>query len=83
MGNKKIIQQLYKSLLLYEDVIEGTLSEENYQRYLDRLAVYWLGRGDEDFYAQLQGLKILGGKAEKQTVKSCIFGQIEKLGGGE
>ena len=75
MNKKELIAQIYKILLLYEDVLDknSTVQEQDYLAYLDRLYIYWVGADCEDVYNIIKGLRTLGLNVEHQTVKSMVF----------
>lgn len=83
MKNKRLIPSVYKILLLYEDMQEGTLEENNYQQYLEKISIFWLGMKQVPIYGMLQGLKSLGRKAEKAVVKTIVFDIISQIESGE
>lgn len=73
MDKEKIISQIYKILLLYEDVIDKKIALQDYLSYLDRMYVYWVGADRKDIYNVIKGLRVLEENVEHQTVKSMVF----------
>lgn len=78
MEKKKLISQIFKILLLYEDaqLIETNVTDEDYNKYLDRLYIYWVGDGCSEIYNILKGLRNLGTQVEHNTIKSLVFHMI-------
>lgn len=81
MEQKELIAQIYKILLLYEDVYNGQSSvcENDYLGYLDRMYVYWVGNGNSEIFNIIKGLYSLGMTVEHKTVKSMVFHMISVL----
>lgn len=79
MTKQELISQIYKILLLYEDVLDinSTVKPQDYLAYLDRLYVYWLGVGRDDVFNIIRGLRMLELNAEHQTVKQMVFHVID------
>lgn len=78
MKQKELISQLFKILLLFEDIGKNNsnIQENDYLRYLDRLYVFWRGIGQDDIFPIIKGLYSLGSKANHDTVKSMVFHMI-------
>lgn len=85
MSKTQQISQLYKILLLYEDIINNkpNISKEDYIKYLDRLYIYWIGVGNNEIFNIIHGLKILELNTNHQTVKSMVFHMINLISRGE
>lgn len=85
MKKKEMISQIFKILLLYEDVYknDNNITENDYIGYLDRLYVYWLGVGSSEIYNILKGLRILGINANHKIVKSMVFHTINLIEKGD
>lgn len=85
MKKKEMISQIFKILLLYEDVYkkDNNITEKDYIGYLDRLYVYWLGVGSSEIYNILKGLRILGINANHKIVKSMVFHTINLIEKGD
>lgn len=79
MKQKDLIAQLFKILLLFEDIgkIGSNIQENDYLGYLDRLYVFWRGMGKDDIFPIIKGLYSLGVKADHKTVKSMVFHMID------
>ena len=50
MNKKYQIDRIYEILIQYEQLIDGYLkiTEETYRNYIDRLATWYLGKGQEE-----------------------------------
>jgi hypothetical protein len=85
MNKKEAISQIFKILLLYEDVYskDNNVTENDYIGYLDRLYVYWLGVGSSEIYNIVKGLRILGAEADHKTVRSMVFHTINLIEKGD
>lgn len=86
MEKKEQISQIYKILLLYEDIFDesSVVELKDYLNYLDRIYIYWVGTGNSEIFNIIKGLKLLSLEVEHDTVKSMVFhiiNLIEK--GGE
>lgn len=83
--NNKSINDIYKILLLFEDVHNdySCVTAQDYLRYLDRLYIYWLGVGRSDIFYLIKGLKSLGTETSHQTIKSTVWHIIELIKKGE
>lgn len=86
MEKKEQISQIYKILLLYEDIFDesSVVKLKDYLNYLDRIYIYWVGTGNSEIFNIIKGLKLLSLEVEHDTVKSMVFhiiNLIEK--GGE
>lgn len=81
MKQKELISQIFKILLLYEDVLNSNsnVTEKDYLSYLNRIYIFWLGANREDIYNIIKGLQTLGITAEHKTVKSMVFHIIDVL----
>lgn len=85
MDKTEVISQIFKILLLYEDVYNdnNSITEKDYIGYLDRLYVYWLGVGSSEIYNIIKGLRILGIEADHKIVKSMVFHTINLIEKGD
>lgn len=81
MDKQKLIADIYKILLLYEDVIDenSVIKGPDYLGYLDRMYVYWVGVDCREIYNIIKGLRVLGLNVEHQTVKSMVFHVIDVI----
>lgn len=79
MDQKQAIAQIYKILLLYEDVEKSNLAVNDYLSYLDRCYIYWVGVGNSNIYNIIKGLQTLGMEVEHQSVKSMVFHIIDVI----
>lgn len=79
MGKEKLISDLYRVLLLYEDASDDNsdIMETDYQSYLQRLYVRFNGRDDTEIADTLKGLSQLGMVLPHKTVKSVVFHLID------
>lgn len=84
MEKDKRIAALYKILLIYEDVVDKTVSttEGEYLSYLDRLYVWASGLDNDEIAQTIKGLHELGLKSSHKTVKSVVFHMIDLIGKG-
>lgn len=75
MDKTKEINSIYKILVLYEDLEKNSsgITLNGYLRYVDRLYVEWLGKGEKEIYEILKGLWFLGKEAGHERVKSLVF----------
>lgn len=83
MYKTKMIKNIYKVLLLYEDVQNpGTLvSETDYLSYLNRM--YVLFSKNSEITQYLNGLIGLGMKATHSNVRATVFYMIKIIDKGE
>lgn len=81
MNKKYQIDRIYEILIQYEQLIDGYLkiTEETYRNYIDRLATWYLGKGQEEIEGYLRGLYQLGANAKHDTVKRIVFHIIHLL----
>lgn len=72
---KQRIDSIFYILVQFEQMFEPEtdVTEESYRNYLDRVNVWYLGRGDEEVCYAIEGLKKLGKKAEHDTVRRIVF----------
>lgn len=72
---KQRIDSIFYILVQFEQMFESEtdVTEESYRNYLDRVNVWYLGRGDEEVYYAIEGLKKLGKDAEHDTVRRIVF----------
>ena len=79
MEKKELIAQVYKILLLCEDVIDdsSSIQEKDYLGYLNRIYVYWLGANRDDIFNIVKGLYTLGINATHDIVKQMVFHIID------
>lgn len=77
MYKTKMIQNIYKVLLLYEDVLNpgALVSETDYLSYLNRMYVLFSKNGEITQY--LNGLIGLGMKATHSNVRATVFYMIK------
>lgn len=75
MEKKEQISQIYKILLLYEDIFDesSVVELKDYLNYLDRIYIYWVGTGNSEIFNIIKGLKLLSLEVEHDTVKSMVF----------
>ena len=85
MKQKDLISQIFKILLLYEDVlnVDSNVTEKEYLSYLNRIYIFWLGANRQDIYNIIKGLQMLGINAEHQVVKSMVFHIIDVIQKGD
>ena len=72
---KQRIDSIFYILVQFEQMFESEtdVTEESYRNYLDRVNVWYLGRGDEEVCYAIEGLKKLGKKAKHDTVRRIVF----------
>ena len=72
---KQRIDSIFYILVQFEQMFESEadVTEESYRNYLDRVNVWYLGRGDEEVCYASEGLKKLGKDAEHDTVRRIVF----------
>lgn len=72
---KQRIDSIFYILVQFEQMFESEtdVTEESYRNYLDRVNVWYLGRGDEEVCYAIEGLKKLGKDAEHDTVRRIVF----------
>lgn len=80
MFRTKKIQNVYKVLLLYEDMCDLIITEADYISYLNRMLV--LFSQDEEIAQYLNGLIDLGKGASHANVKSTVFYIIKLIDKG-
>lgn len=82
MEKTKMIQNIYKILLLYEDVqdLNSEVTESDYRSYLNRMFV--LFSNQEDVTQYVNGLIVLGAEATHANVKSAVFHMIKLIDKG-
>lgn len=80
MDKKEAIKLIYKILLLYEDVInkDSVVTEEDYESYLERIYVRFLGKTPE-ISETIYGLKTVGFKLTQPKIKSIVFHLISLI----
>lgn len=78
---KKRIDSVYKifALRLSLENEETDVTWEGYQKYIERLYVWFLGYGNEEIYSSLLGLKKAYKETSLDTVKSVVFHIIHIL----
>lgn len=81
INKEQLITDIYKILLLYEDVTDenSVVQKQDYLAYLDRLYVYWVGMDCREVYNIVKGLRVLGLEVEHQVVKSMVFHVIDVI----
>lgn len=81
MDKKQKIDEIYEILIQFEALknSDSLVTEESYKNYLDRLFVWYLGKGNEEIYNGIKGLYLLGGEASHKTVKRMVFHMINIL----
>lgn len=72
---KQRIDSIFYILVQFEQMFESEtdVTEESYRNYLDRVNVWYLGRGDEEVCYAIEGLKKFGKYAEHDTVRRIVF----------
>lgn len=82
---KQEIGSIFYILVQFEQMFEPEtdVTEETYRNYLDRINVWYLGKGNEDIGYAIEGLKKLGKSAEHETVRRIVFHIISLLKKGE
>lgn len=72
---KQRIDSIFYILVQFEQMFkpETDVTEKTYRNYLDRINVWYLGKGNEDIGYAIRGLKKLGKKAEHDTVRRVVF----------
>lgn len=78
---KKRIDSIFYILVQFEQMMDDNtdVTEETYRNYLDRINVWYLGRGNEDIGYAIEGLKKMGKTANHDTVKRMVFHIINIL----
>lgn len=78
---KQRIDSIFYILVQFEQLTnqEAGVTEESYRNYLDRINIWYLGRGDEKIGYAIEGLKKLGKEATHETVKRIVFHIIDIL----
>lgn len=78
---KKRIDSIFYILVQFEQMMDDNtdVTEETYRNYLDRINVWYLGRGNEDIGYAIEGLKKMGKTATHDTVKRMVFHIINIL----
>lgn len=76
----KRINSIYKIYALRKSLEDNTsdVTWEGYQKYLERLYVWFLGYGNEEIYSSILGLK-KAKDTEVETVKTIVFHMIHIL----
>lgn len=85
MNKKELIKNLYKILLLYEDMTNNNdwVTEKDYIQYLSNLYVYLIGLNDDKLCCYIKGLRDLAGNVTHHTVKSIVFSLIDYVEKGD
>lgn len=75
----KMIQYIYKVLLLFEDVqdVNSEVTESDYRSYLNRIFVLFSKEAEITQY--VSGLIDLGAKATHANVKASVFHMIKLI----
>ncbi len=78
---KQRINSIFYILIQFEQMIDGStdVTEETYRNYLDRVNVWYLGRGDEEIGYAIEGLKKMGKDVSHETVRRIVFHMIDIL----
>lgn len=78
---KRRIDSVYKifALRLSLENKDSDVTWEGYQKYIERLYVWFLGYGNEEIYSSLLGLKKAYKETSLDTVKSVVFHIIHIL----
>lgn len=72
---KQRINSIFYILIQFEQMIDDStdVTEDTYKNYLDRVNIWYLGRGDEEIGYAIEGLKKMGKNATHDTVKRIVF----------
>ena len=75
------IDSIFYILVQFEQMIDclNGVTENTYRNYLDRINVWYLGRGNEEIGYAIEGLKKMGKNANHDTVRRIVFHIIDIL----
>ena len=75
------IDSIFYILVQFEQMMDDStdVTEETYRNYLDRVNVWYLGRGDEEIGYAIEGLKKMGKEVPHDTVRRVVFHMIDIL----
>ena len=75
------IDSIFYILVQFEQMMDDStdVTEETYRNYLDRVNVWYLGRGDEEIGYAIEGLKKMGKEVHHDTVRRVVFHMIDIL----
>ena len=78
---KQRIDSIFYILVQFEQMMDENtdVTEETYRNYLDRINIWYLGRGNEDIGYAIEGLKKMGKSTTHDTVKRTVFHIIDIL----
>lgn len=81
IDKRKRIDSIFYILVQFEQMIDSNndVTEETYKNYLDRINVWYLGRGNEEIGYAIEGLKKMGKNISHDTVKRTVFHIISIL----
>ena len=75
------INELFNILVQYEKMfeVESDVTEESYTNYLNRLWVWYTGKGNEEIANSLKGLEKLGAESTHESVRRIVFHLISLI----
>ena len=78
---KQCIDSIFYILVQFEQMMNPDIdvTEETYKNYLDRINIWYLGRGNEEIGYAIEGLKKIGKEASHETVRRTVFHIISLL----
>lgn len=81
MDKRREIDSIFNILFQFEQIFakDSNVTEKSYKGYLDRLYVWYLGKGNNDIATYINGLYELGASANHGTVRRSVFHIIKLL----